>query len=239
MRLGSLFGVPVILDPSYLYSPAFVFVAMFGFSTAKVLALGPAGMVVFTVIYPLVTSACLLAHEFSHVRTGQALGSPAVDVHLYVFGAVARIREMPATPWKNFLFAAAGPFMSLALAVAFFSASYAIFDDAAYAAQSDAIRALGPGASALSFFGTVNVMLGLFNLAPAYPMDGGRILHSALWAVMKDQKRAERLCFLPSMALGAAYLAWSLWHFQLFGALMAFVLTSYAYSQYQRTAPAT
>jgi Zn-dependent protease len=109
----------------------------------------------------------------------QKLNRPVEAITLFVFGGVSWIKEEATTPKSEFLVTIVGPFSSFFLAGIFYLANQ--------------LSAAWPGLSSLfKFLWTVNLALGIFNLIPAFPLDGGRVLRSILWTLYKDVRKATR-----------------------------------------------
>lgn len=234
MRIGSLFGVPILLHWTYL-SPIALTGVMYGRKVAIDAGLGTVGVIVLAVLYPALLAASLLAHEFGHVRVAQHYGVEVKDVRLYMFGAVANLRAASlSSPWQNFAMAAMGPLVSLILAAVFIGSSALLTGQPFTNVDTTALVKLGPFAGTLTFIGYANATLGIFNLMPAYPMDGGRILHSVLWSVTRDFRRRERLSCVLSMTIGMALTAWCAWNVYPYHAIMSMFLTYTAYVVYNQ-----
>ncbi|MCJ7765014.1 MAG: CBS domain-containing protein, partial [Thiovulaceae bacterium] len=104
-------------------------------------------------------------------------------ITLFIFGGVAEMKEEPNSPKAEFFMAIAGPIASLILSL-FFSALYQIAGSLGWPTQAVGI---------LGYLGAINLLLALFNMVPAFPTDGGRILRSALWWIKGDIYWATRL----------------------------------------------
>lgn len=121
--------------------------------------------------------ASILVHEAAHSTVAVQLGLPVHDITLFVFGGVSRMGGEPRRPRDEFLIAVVGPMTSLAIGAALL-----------------AVGMLMPAAwltgGVLRWLGAANLGLGIFNLAPGFPLDGGRILRSAVWAWSGDFRRA-------------------------------------------------
>jgi Zn-dependent protease/CBS domain-containing protein len=136
----------------------------------------------------------VLAHELSHAVVGRANGVPVAGITLFIFGGMAHMRGEPRSPRAELLMTVVGPLTSLLIgAVALWWGTHlarsAIIDAA------DPLRAfqeVGPFATILLWLGPINIMLGVFNLIPAFPLDGGRVLRAALWAATHDLTKATR-----------------------------------------------
>ncbi len=159
---------------------------------------------VAAVVMILAIFACVLAHEFGHVAMARRFGVRTPDVILLPIGGLARLERMPEEPRQELLIALAGPAVTLALAAIF----YAILR--AGGAAPPLLPSLRvAGNSVLEDLYRINVLLLLFNLIPAFPMDGGRVLR-ALLAARQGLARATRIAAsvgqMLAFALGFAAL---------------------------------
>lgn len=129
--------------------------------------------------------ACVLAHEFGHILTARRFGIPTPDVTLLPIGGVARLQRIPERPGQELAVAVAGPLVNLAIAAVLVGV-FGVVPETAAKASLPTIRDILPSLA------TINLFLALFNLIPAFPMDGGRILRAAL-AAFTDHNRATRI----------------------------------------------
>lgn len=136
--------------------------------------------------------ASVLVHEFGHALTARHFGLRTRSITLFLFGGVAQITDEPPTPRADFLVAIAGPLTSLALAAGLALVSPAFGD-----------RALG---AIVQYLAMVNVMLGLFNMVPGFPLDGGRVLRAALWRRSGSLQRATRAAARIGQAVAMAFI---------------------------------
>jgi Zn-dependent protease/CBS domain-containing protein len=137
--------------------------------------------------------ASIVLHELAHSLVARRYGVPIRGITLFVFGGVAEMGEEPGRPRVEMLMAAAGPAMSLVLAAALSLA-------AAAAAGVGAPQAVGV---VLGYLASLNLLLALFNLVPAFPLDGGRILRGAMWWATGDFRRATRWAAASGMVFSA------------------------------------
>jgi Zn-dependent protease len=189
-RLGRIFGIPVAVHWSVI-----VIVGLLGFALTD----GVADAVLWAVVVPTVVIflGCLLAHELAHSVVAERNGMRVRGITLWLLGGVAQLSDSMPSAGAEFRIAAAGPAMSYLLAVLFF-------------AGSGVAHALGGSAllvSAFDWLAFVNVVLGTFNLIPAAPLDGGRILASGIWAVTKDRTRADVFATRVGQCFGGALVA--------------------------------
>ena len=194
LRMGRLFGINIYLDWSWLL--IFLLVA---WSLATQFALmhpawGPELAWSVAIAAALLFFASVLAHELAHAIVAQAQGIPVRNITLFLFGGVANIQQEPRSPRGEFLLAIVGPLTSLAiggfclLAVSLFaplSADAALNPGLAFAS-------LDPLTTLLLWLGSANIVLGIFNLLPGFPLDGGRVLRAILWGVTGNFRTATR-----------------------------------------------
>ena len=136
----------------------------------------------------------LLLHELGHAFQARREGMEIDGITLWLFGGVAQFRGMFPTAGAEFRIAIAGPLVSLALGAAFVGVALAISG----VEEVDGIAA---------WLGYINLALLVFNLLPALPLDGGRVLRSALWAARGDFSWATRVAAAIGRAFGALFIA--------------------------------
>lgn len=184
ITLFSLLGFEVRVDLSWIFLAVLivwtlavgVFPAYYpGLPVATYWAMGVVGALglFFSIIF----------HEMSHSLVARHYGLPMGGITLFLFGGVAEMRDEPESPRVEFLMAIAGPIASIVLGVAF------------YAVQMAAIGLGAPDSvvGVLFYLGIINIILAVFNLVPAFPLDGGRILRAVLWHFSGDLRRATRI----------------------------------------------
>ncbi len=157
-----------------------------------------------SVLAALLFYVSLLSHEMGHALVARRLGVSVEGITLWIFGGVARLGGDAATAGAEAKIAIAGPVVSLALAMAFGGITFAL-------------DAGGPPLveGACAWLAGSNAMLLLFNLVPAFPLDGGRILRAWLWRRSDDRYRATataarlgRFCSFLMIGLGLLALFW-------------------------------
>lgn len=135
----------------------------------------------------------ILLHEFSHSLVARRYGLPIRGITLFIFGGVAEMETEPPSAKSEFLMAIAGPIASLVIGALCYLGSL-----------SASTTVSGPVDAVLHYLGVINIVLGVFNLAPAFPLDGGRVLRAALWQWHGDLRRATRI----SASIGRGFGAW-------------------------------
>lgn len=177
IRLGRLFGIEVGANWSLIFIFALITwtlatsvlsVDVPGQSFAAYWLTAAAGAVVFY--------ACLLAHEMSHALVARRSGVKVAGITLWLFGGVSRLDGEPKSAGSEALIAIVGPATSFAIALVAFGLAYAIPGN-------------GLIPDLLSWLAFVNVALALFNLVPAFPLDGGRLLSSFFWWRSHSRRR--------------------------------------------------
>jgi Zn-dependent protease/CBS domain-containing protein len=195
MRVGRLFGIDLYINVSWLFIFALVAWSLGSdFGPLRGLAIAAQTRAVLGVIAALLLFTSVIAHEFAHALVSRAYGLRVSRITLYLFGGVAQLDSPTPGPTAEALVTAAGPLTSLAIA----GVAYPIG------------LALGPTTAAgaiASYLSWANLVLAVFNLVPAIPLDGGRILHALAWAITKDSMRATDIAARVSRFFAAAIIA--------------------------------
>jgi Zn-dependent protease len=134
----------------------------------------------------------LVLHELGHALAARRLGIPVVGIDLWLFGGLLQMRRQPQSASEEFKVAAAGPAVTLALFVVFVGlgvafASGSRFTDAALTREGVTTT---PGIALLGWLAFINAALLVFNIVPAFPLDGGRMARAAIWHRTGDRNRA-------------------------------------------------
>lgn len=132
----------------------------------------------------------VVLHEYGHALVARRLGIGVRDIILMPLGGMARLETLPERPSDEVKVSAAGPPVNLVLAALFYGAAYAGFGVSPFAAANPTAEGISPG-GILAYLGLINVILAVFNLLPAFPMDGGRILRGLLSLRMNRVKATE------------------------------------------------
>jgi Zn-dependent protease len=173
---------------------------------------------------------CLLAHELAHSLVATSRGMRVDGITLWMFGGVSRLGGEPPDPRTERRMALAGPLTSLALGAAFMALTLLLW-------------AVAPRVvlGALAWLGLMNVALAVFNLLPAYPLDGGRVLRAAVWARTGSRARATVVaatwgiwCGNVLVALGALLALWAAALSGVWLALLGWIVRSLARSERDR-----
>ncbi len=205
LTLFEVLGFKVRVDASWLllaglivwslaagYFPA----AAPGFGVATYWTMGAAGLI------GLALSVVL--HELAHSLVARRHGMAIAGITLFLFGGVAELAAEPKGPKGEFRMAVAGPLTSLGLA--------GLAWGAGLAAAAAGAPAGNPALAVVGYLATVNLFLAAFNMVPAFPLDGGRVLRAALWAWRGDPAWATRMAAGSGVACGFALMGLGAWN---------------------------
>lgn len=207
-KIGRMFGIPIHVHASWLFVFFFMTWSLAtgylpdtlpGLSEPRYWAMGG--------VAALLLFASVLLHELGHSLVALRYRIPIGQITLFIFGGVAQMRKEPPHPRAEFLIAIAGPLVSFILA-GLSLVLVAVLELFPAESSLHGLMALG------TLLGMVNTQLGLFNLLPGFPLDGGRALRAGLWAWSKDYYRATSQAALVGLLFGVT--------FALFGALLLF-----------------
>jgi Zn-dependent protease/CBS domain-containing protein len=163
------------------------------------------------VLAALLFFASILLHELSHVAVAWVYGIPVRGITLFLFGGMAHMKGEPPHPKAECLMAAAGPLTSLGIGAAATMLGAALAWPVLTGPLRDdpmmAARALGVLPTLLLWLGPLNVLLGIFNMLPGFPLDGGRVLRAILWWAWGDLRRATYWASFGGRMVAAALIA--------------------------------
>lgn len=191
MPLFRAFGIQVSVDWSWLIALGYVMFVMVGNFQDL---LGPVRQnlaFVYGVVVAFAFFGSIVLHEFGHAVVARRNGIGILGIDLWLLGGLAKMDREPPKPGVEFRVAAAGPFVTLLLTAGFFIAAAALAADPGR--ELEPLRLVAgenPLVFALTTLAWINAILLVFNLIPAFPLDGGRIARSIIWAITRDQRRA-------------------------------------------------
>jgi Zn-dependent protease len=192
-QLGRIFGIRIGVNASW-FLILFLFLFWLSSQFTEILG-GTTNGYVAAVVAAVLFFGSILLHELGHALAARRSGIDVAGIDLFFFGGVMKMSRDTDTPGHEFFVAVAGPLVTLAIAVVGTAVGIAI------AGQDDFYEAARLGGNApddaalllVSFLVTANTILLLFNLVPAFPLDGGRIARAAIWKVTGDRGRATRI----------------------------------------------
>ncbi|AMV28291.1 Stage IV sporulation protein FB [Gemmata sp. SH-PL17] len=176
LKLGRLFGIDLYIHPTFWLLPLFVVMSGAGAS---------AGELTSEVLFVFAVFACVALHEFGHALAAASYGIRTRDITLYPVGGVASLEGMPEKPGQEIVVALAGPAVNVVIAVGLLLGLSAGGLALPWERMSDPIEAF------VNRLLVANVFLVVFNLLPAFPMDGGRVLRALLATQMTRLRATE------------------------------------------------
>ncbi|MGH3106448.1 MAG: site-2 protease family protein, partial [Rubrobacteraceae bacterium] len=172
-KIGRAFGIEVKVHWTF-----FLLLAFFGFTGYQNTGSLPSALVTVGIIVALFV--CVLLHEFGHALMAQRLGIETADITLLPIGGLARLKSLPDRPWDEVKIAIAGPLVNVVLAPIFFG--IVLLLGGSLTMPTNILEGVQSAGQVFAYLGYINVALVLFNLIPAFPMDGGRVLRGLLAA---------------------------------------------------------
>ena len=138
--------------------------------------------------------ASILMHELAHALAARMMKVPVRNITLFMFGGISNIQKEPRSPFGEFVITIVGPITSIILGgfFLFLGIGSFTFGNLAMMDSVSALSQVGPLATMLIWLGSINILIAFFNLIPGFPLDGGRIVRSTLWAVTGDLRKATR-----------------------------------------------
>jgi Zn-dependent protease len=143
----------------------------------------------------------ILAHELSHSLVARRFRMRVSSITLFLLGGVANLRQEPPTAKAEFFMAAAGPAMSVLIGLTGIGLA-ALIDGAG-------LHPLQTVSAVAGYLGVINLALAGFNLIPGFPLDGGRVLRSAIWAIRRDRPAATRIAARGGQLVSGLFVLWA------------------------------
>ncbi|MBK8965173.1 MAG: site-2 protease family protein [Saprospiraceae bacterium] len=245
LKLFTWFGIPVHLHWSF--GLIFLYALWIGYANN----LDMAGTI-WLMGFFMALFGCVLLHEYGHALTARRYGVQTQDIILTPIGGIARLERMPEKPVQEFLVAIAGPMVNVVLAIALFFLGKLLFQgdrwtlfswileqnltfgDSSGEEATDILDESGIPSSGLLFYLPVlvvtNIALVVFNLIPAFPMDGGRIFR-ALLAMRLGRVRATQIASWLGQGIALLFIVFGLWQGAITLALIGLFVFSTARSE--------
>lgn len=203
LKLITIRGIPIRVHASFLL--IVLWAAYLGLMNSNEGWLRGAA---FMVVFVLMLFLCVVLHELGHSLVAQLFGVKVHDITLWPIGGVARLAKMPERPYQEFLITAAGPSVNILLALGLVALALIWIGPAELARmitspwQLQRVLSSMSGQALVLLLAANNGLLALFNLVPAFPMDGGRLLRSLL-AVALPFGKATRIASFVGQILAA------------------------------------
>ena len=202
-RVGRIAGIEVRIDSSWAVIALLITYSMYLRASTLYPELSGAGAVGVGILATVLFFGSVLVHELAHALVAQARGIRVQDITLFLFGGATRARVESRGPGDEFLIALVGPLTSGLLA--------GLFGIVAGLGGDVLSR---PLAGTFGYLAWTNLLLAVFNLVPGFPLDGGRLLRSAIWRATGNLARATRIASMAGQFVGwllvAGGVAWLL-----------------------------
>lgn len=200
MRIGSLFGIEISVSLSWIFVFAFVAWSLSDPNgPLQLTKLDPVARIALGVIGSALFFSSVLAHELAHSVLARSRGVRVRGIVLFIFGGVSQFGdEAPDAPSETWI-SGVGPLTSVVIGAIFYGCAQALG---------------GPRSSAFGmlfgYLAYVNVALAVFNIVPAYPLDGGRVMHSLIWRITGSRERATKITVITGRILGSLIVAFGM-----------------------------
>lgn len=202
-RIGSLFGIEIRIDSSWIIIFTFVTWTLASFYFPTRFAGWPRWQYwAIGIVTSLLFFASVLGHELTHSLVAIRQGEEVRSITLFILGGVAELKGEPETPFKEFSMAFVGPLSSMAIALFFWVLSFLL------GGVNQPLWAL------TRYLAFINFIIGIFNLVPGFPMDGGRVLRAIIWKTTGDLRKSTRIASTAGQAIA--------FFFIVFGILLVF-----------------
>jgi Zn-dependent protease len=197
--LGRIFGIPIGLDLSWFLMFALVTWTLAAsyypsefknWPTAQYWLVGAATAVLFF--------GSVLLHELGHSIVALRYKIPVTSITLFIFGGIAQIAAQPPSAVAELVIAIAGPLTSFGLA-------------AVFGLLQGATTGVEPVFAMAKYLATINGTLGLFNLIPGFPLDGGRVFRAILWGITRNLSRATEIAAATGRVVAYLFILYGVW----------------------------
>src|ERR671918_958490 len=190
-RVGRIAGIEIRIDSSWAVIALLITYSMYLRLSVLYPELSGGGAVALGILAAVLFFGSVLVHELAHALVAQARGIRVQDITLFLFGGATRAKVESRGPGDEFVIAAVGPLTSGVLA--------ALFGVVAGLGRN---LLSGPMAGTFGYLAWTNLLLAAFNLVPGFPLDGGRLLRSAIWKATGGLPRATRIASLAGQVVG-------------------------------------
>jgi Zn-dependent protease len=234
LQLARIFGIRIGVSASWFFVLFFLIYWLSGYFH-EVLGGSRSTAYVIAVAGALGYFASLILHELGHALVARRLGIPIVGIDLWFFGGLSHMQREPQSPGEELKVAAAGPavtvlLFALCLGVGTLVQSGERFTDVALARQGFITT---PALALIGWLGFINAMLFLFNIVPAFPLDGGRIARAVIWRRTGERNKATHITGRMGQGFAIALGALGLWALTIGGSSFGLITIVLALILYQ------
>jgi Zn-dependent protease len=197
--IGRIFGISIDLDYSwFLVVGLLTWMLAVGYYPVEYKSWSVAECWVMGAITAVMLFVSVLLHELGHSVVAKRYGIKVPRITLFVFGGVSEIATEPTSAGEEFWIATAGPAVSFALALVFWELQLLLVN-------------AGPLSALAKYLALLNLVLGVFNLVPGFPLDGGRVFRSIMWGITKDFRRSSAIATVTGRFFGYFFIFFGVW----------------------------
>ncbi len=201
-RIGTLAGIDIYINYSWLIILVFlVWSLATGWFAVLYPGWSPALYWITSTIAALLLFVSVLLHELAHSVVARARGLTVKNITLFIFGGVSNIEQEPSSPGVEFQMAIVGPLVSILIGAL------------AFLLLLPLRGSTSPVAAILGYLAYTNVLLGIFNLIPGFPLDGGRVLRSIIWKISGSLRTATRAATISGEVIAYLFILAGIWLF--------------------------
>ncbi len=204
-RIGKIAGIDIYINVSWIIILVLLTVTLAtgwfpqlypGWSTATYWIVG--------FISSILLFVSVLLHELAHSLVARRRGLPVKNITLFIFGGVSNIEREPTSPGVEFQMAFVGPLTSIVIGIVCFLLQLPLRGTRL---PLEALEGI------LFYLAVTNVLLGVFNLIPGFPLDGGRVLHSIIWKLTGSMRQATRVATISGQIIAYLFIFGGIWLF--------------------------
>jgi len=232
IQLARIFGIRIGVSVSW-FVVLFVLILVLAEFFQDILTSSQTTVYAIAVAGALGYFLSLILHELGHAIVARRLGIGITGIDLWFFGGLAQMSREPATPGEEFKIAAAGPAVTLLLTGLFVAVGSAVASGQSITDVALTRETTTPALGLIGWLAFVNGALFVFNILPAFPLDGGRIARAAIWWRTKDRNTATLLTGRSGQALALALAALGLFGLSRSGSFLDLMTLLLAFFLYQ------
>lgn len=200
LRIGKIAGIDIYINVSWIIILVLLTVSLAtgwfpqlypGWSTATYWVVG--------FISAILLFVSVLLHELAHSLVARRRGLPVKNITLFIFGGVSNIEQEPKSPGVEFQITVVGPLTSILIGVVCFLLWLPLR------------RTNSPLEGILFYLAVTNLLLGVFNLIPGFPLDGGRVLRSIIWKITGSLRQATQIASITGQIVAYLFIFWGIW----------------------------
>ena len=202
LRIGKIAGIDIYIHVSWIIILVLLTVSLaIGWFPQLYPGQSTATYWIVSLIAALLLFVSVLLHELAHSLVARRRGLPVKNITLFIFGGVSNIEQEPKDPGIEFQVAVVGPLTSILIGVVCFLL------------QLPLRGTNSPLEEILYYLAVTNILLGVFNLIPAFPLDGGRVLRSIVWRLTGNMRQATRVASLTGQFIAYLFILLGIWLF--------------------------